>query len=156
MKNSLVKPDFEKLQLTSRIIAQRLYNKIRDDAEKGDANAIYEWGNVFYFGMYDIKPNKETAFSLYRFAARKGNEFARFMLAGCYFDGIGHGRDCKKAAHEFKLLAQAGWNECWRLLGLCYEQTGHFKKAQAAFDMAKRHGDESVDKDLARLSNFKQ
>ena len=114
------------------------YCHVRDAAEKGNATDIYEYGNIFYFGLFGIRVDKKAAFSLYAQAAKKGHDYARLMVSLCRMTGCGCDIDYVRAAKGFKCLCDKGWDECWAWLGLCYAKTGHSKKADAVLRKAQK------------------
>ena len=66
-------------------------------AEKGNATAQVNLGNIYEFGMLDGDPNPELCFQWYRAAAEQGDLTGIFNYANCYHEGLGVEQNYEKA-----------------------------------------------------------
>lgn len=69
-------------------------------AENGDAEAEYELGRAYQWGIL-VQQNYPEALRWYQKAAEQGNTDARFSLAAMYFDGLGVTKNYGEAARWY-------------------------------------------------------
>ena len=62
--------------------------ELKEQAEKGDADAQFQLGDCYFFGLGISKDQAEGA-SWYRRAAEAGQMKAQFNLGGCLHEGLG-------------------------------------------------------------------
>ena len=135
-------------------IEAKIRRGIRDAAERGEPNAIYEWGNMFHYGMFGMRKCVDTSAILYRLAALRGHACAGLKWALCCYYGCGTKRNLVEAARWFAKSCKAGLKGCWFLLGNCYKNTGHSKKAMAAYEKAIRFDADEIEKIRNLLNRY--
>ncbi len=95
--------------------------KLRKDAEQGDALAQYNLG-CCYSGGHGVKKDPVEAVAWYRKAAEQGNDLAQFNLGQCYMNGIGVKKDPVQATYWLRKAAQQGNDFAQSRLGRCYAE----------------------------------
>ena len=76
-------------------------------AEKGDAEAQYNLGNLYRVG-HGFTENDKTAVKWYTFAARQGHASAQYFLGWMYADGEGVIQDNVRAHMWLNIAASSG------------------------------------------------
>ena len=76
-------------------------------AEKGDAEAQYNLGNLYRVG-HGFTENDKTAVKWYTFAARQGHASAQYFLGWMYADGEGVIQDDVRAHMWLNIAASSG------------------------------------------------
>ena len=76
----------------------------------GNASALYNLG-VFYENGDCVAKNYVKAVECYRKSAEKGEVYAQYALAECYFEGKGIDVDIDKAACWYKKAAVQGFKD---------------------------------------------
>ena len=99
--------------------AQRAFAAKKAEAAKGDPVAIYELGDLHYYGKGTGR-NHGAAFKAYTQAAAKGYVLAEANLGWMYERGQGTGRDYKKALEWYTKAAEKGHAESQANLGEIY------------------------------------
>lgn len=97
-----------------------LSDRLRTEAEKGDATAAYGLGWLYAMGAGTAKDEAE-AVRLYRKAADKGLPEAMSQLAGMYANGQGVGKDEREAVAWYRKGAEKNDAKALFNLGLMYE-----------------------------------
>lgn len=110
--------------------------ELRAAAEKGDAEAQFELGLYYEFGIC-VADDKMTAEKLFRQAAEQGHRAARAMCCG---EGYGVKKDAVKAITLFHQAAEAGdaWSQFW--LGSFYGANNAPEKSLHWFRKAAEQG----------------
>lgn len=74
------------------------YERSREAAAKGEADAQYNLGVMYYKGQ-GAKQNFKEAMSCFKLAAEQGNESAQINLGTMYYRGEGEVQDYVQAMH---------------------------------------------------------
>ncbi len=99
-------------------------NKIRKEAESGDAEAQFALGARYYFGK-GVKKDYAEAFSWFSKAAEKEHIKAEYNLGICFYYGKGVEKNFVKAVSWYKKAAEKGFPDAQYNLGKCLiEGTG--------------------------------
>ena len=77
-------------------------------AEKGNADAQFNLGYAYFFGL-GVEPDDNEAFRLYQLAADQGFPVAMFAVGDCYYLGRGVEKDLAKAAEWYRKSLDAGY-----------------------------------------------
>lgn len=96
------------------------YKSIKEHAEKGDLNAQYSLGLMFYRGQ-EVAQDVEKAAYWFTKAAEKGYIEAQRFLGLMYSIGKGVSKDEKQAAYWYTKVAEQGFPDDQFTLGLIYE-----------------------------------
>ena len=97
-----------------------MIHKIREAAERGDAEAAVKLGESYMKGE-GVERNEEEAVKWFRLAAEQGDADAQNRLGCCYWDGKGVSIDLRKAVKWWYLAAQQGHEEARNNLGEQHE-----------------------------------
>ena len=97
-ENHQVQEDKGNQQVTKK---QKAIQKLKDAAEKGDADSIYQLGILYDIGDGVLR-NKKKAFNYFAKAADMGLPLAQFRLATCYEYGRGVPVDVQLAKKWYK------------------------------------------------------
>lgn len=115
--------------------------------DEGFPEAMYELGRIYYFGDESMRLAQSymEAHSFYYLAAKKGHEYAQYLLGFMYFKGEGAARDLEKALYWLNESANKGVNEALDLLGrihhLGYDGiVRDYQKAEKFFQSAIKQG----------------
>jgi len=87
----------------------RLAASLREAAERGDAEAQYNLGRL-YFEVQDVPQHHAQAAAWYRKAAEQGNADAQYNLGGLYRYGLGVPQDYLQAYFWFEVAAAGKLN----------------------------------------------
>jgi len=93
----------------------KLFEKLKSDAESGSATANNELG-LYYFtdsesGNKDVSSSlKKQAFECFKVAGEKGLLVGNYNLANCYEYGIGIEKNIEEATRLFQKLKDMGCN----------------------------------------------
>lgn len=90
-------------------------------AEAGDAEAQYEAGLVYSWGVDSLQPDPEVAAAWLMKAADAGHSEAAFRLAAFYVDGYGVKQNAETAFQWFEKAASSGSGMAMFELGGMYE-----------------------------------
>ena len=94
--------------------------ELRTKAEKGDAQAQFELGQVFALGIFDVPTNYLEAAEWFRKAADQNWAKAQFTL-GVYCErGDGVAQDYAQAVDWYRKAAKQNYAPAQVNLGLCY------------------------------------
>lgn len=105
MKGSRLLPLFLSALLLAPAGFGQLRERLREKAEKGDAEAQFELGKMYEAGRGGLTKNFTEAERLYRLSAEQGDAFAQASLAILYRFGKGVPRDYVQAYLWFSLAA---------------------------------------------------
>jgi Sel1 repeat len=97
------------------------FNKLRQAAEQGDANAQFRLGTLYYKGQGVAQDYAEAA-RWYRKAAGQGQPEAQCYLGSLYALGQGVAQDYAEAVRWFRKAADAGNVDAQKALGVMYER----------------------------------
>jgi len=106
------------MTLSSPVAAQD-YNKGVAAAEAGDAEAQFNLGASYEFGL-GVPQDYKEAVKWYRLAADQGHADAQFNLGYMYDRGYGVLQDYKEAVNWYRLAAEQGVKYAHTSLGLMY------------------------------------
>lgn len=93
--------------------------KLKKDAERGNAEAQFSLGVKYYKGK-DVTKNLREAARYFKLAADQGNASAQSWLGECYFDGEGVQQNYQEAVKYLKLAAEQGKSRAQYYVGYCY------------------------------------
>ena len=93
--------------------------RIRKAAEPGDADALYELGERYYYGTGG-KKNTVQAVAWYRKAAELGHADAMYELGECYYYGTGVTKNMEQAVEWYRKATELGHAGAMYRLGGCY------------------------------------
>jgi TPR repeat protein len=96
-----------------------LFNQVKAQADKGDAEAQLQLGN-FYANGVGVAPDTSKAFKWHRKAAEKGLASAQYQVGMDYVNGDGVKSSRAEAVHWFRAAAEKGFGQAQLELGLCY------------------------------------
>ena len=96
-----------------------VFRSLKVDAEKQDAQALYELGLCYYLGL-GVQRNFEEAARAFHSAAERKQVDAISALGVCYMEGRGVEYSPGKALKMFKLGAKFQGAVALYNLGLCY------------------------------------
>ena len=83
-------------------------DEIRREANKGNAQGLYDLGCCYYNGSFGIEQDFKSAVEWFRKAADKGNSNAMYMLGCCYIDEEGVELDYIEGLKYLRLADQKG------------------------------------------------
>lgn len=113
-------------------------------AEKGNINAQFSLGILYYCGIGMKESNKETAFKYLKQAAINGHPKAQYCYGICLANGEGIRMNKSKAVRYFRLSAENGYDEaqyCYaRCLFNAFGIKQDYKEAAKYFRMAFEQG----------------
>ena len=95
------------------------FNDVLDRAEKGDAQAEYMVGRMYYYGN-GVTQDMEKAAEWQARAAAQGNVSAEYVLGLMYSTGEGVHKDKEKAVEWISKAAEQGLAEAQHALGMMY------------------------------------
>ena len=104
----------------SEYFFKMLYENLKNQVDKGDANAQFKLGYMYDKGQ-GIKQDYQKAFELYTKSAKQGNDKAQFNLGTLYRLGHGVERDVKKTVKWYTKSAKQGNPDAQNELGFLYE-----------------------------------
>lgn len=163
----------EKADLLKKILPQsdsslspdEQFQKLREDASAGDAEAQNGLGTLFYTGHaisrdasgkildYDL----ESAAAWFYRAAEQGHAAAQFNLGLMYAEGQGVPKDSTKAVELFTQAAEQGNVDAQNNLGVMYfvgeGVTRNVEKAKTWFEKAAAQGNEDAKSNLEAIRN---
>ena len=102
-------------------IEKRFKNYYEKAADKGNVNAQYYIGKLYYKGK-GIEKDYKKAFEYLKKAAEQGHVDAQYYLGKCYYDGKGVEKDYEKAFEYLKKAADKGHIDAQYNLGFCYAE----------------------------------
>lgn len=97
------------------------FAEFRPLAEKGDAEAQVDLGNLFMRG-WGVRQDYATAFDWYQKAAEQNNPIAQSKLGMLHYYGLGTVQDSEAAAKWFRRAADQGVSAAQSVLGNLYAQ----------------------------------
>ena len=110
----------EKSQENDSIIKNMLsFTHVLKEAKKGDADAQYKLGEMYYVGK-DVQKDDAKAEKWYRNAAEQGDANAQYNLGLMYNSGEGVPRDNAEALKWYSKAAEQGDANAQYNLGLMY------------------------------------
>jgi len=123
--------------------------ELKGKAADGDADAQYQLGDCYFFGL-GVKRDMVEGVSWYRKAAQAGQMKAQFNLGGCFHEGMGVEPDLMEAIRWWRKSAGQDFAPAEISIGDCYifgkglsqdEQEGvrWFRKAAAQNYPAAQH-----------------
>lgn len=128
-------------------------------ADKGDAQAAVQVGQVYFYGFYGEAVNMTRAFPYFYQAMLKGEETAEAFVGHMYYRGLGVEANPKKAFEIFKDGDFKKNHRCSNGLGLMYLRGDHVAKnlttAYRLFKTAADAGHPSAQFNLASLVMFR-
>ena len=124
------------------------------DANKGDPNAQFKLGEMYYKGNGTLQDHNE-AFKWYKKAAERGHTEAQFNLGEMFFKGHGVSRDCNETLKWFTEAAKKGHTNAQYMLGEMY-YTGNdipknYQEASKWFTMSAEGGNATAQRNLAQM-----
>lgn len=141
------------------------FQKLREDANAGNAEAQNGLGTLFYSGHaisrdasgkildYDL----EAAAAWFYRAAEQGHAAAQFNLGLMYAEGQGVPKDSTKAVELFTQAAEQGNVDAQNNLGVMYfvgeGVTRNVEKAKTWFEKAAAQGNEDAKSNLEAIRN---
>lgn len=144
------------------------FEKCRNKAFAGDAEAQRELGELYYLGN-GVQRDDSIAFSWYLRSAEKGNVQAHWEVGMCYHYATGVTKDYLKAAGSYRRAAEQGFVPAQISLAECYRKgIGVLKdevEALAYYSLAARTNDnarkdrDSLEKEMsspAREAGYKR
>lgn len=102
---------------------------MKEDAEKGDAEAMYKVGEIYSGNSYYLGSSKEyvnkikndqEAFYWIKRATEKGNESAKFRMAQLLIEGKGTSKNEPEGVKIIKSIADKGNSQAMEYLGKLY------------------------------------
>jgi TPR repeat protein len=130
------------------------FSMFRHYAERGDAEAQYVLGTLYYDGTGVTQDFKQAA-KWIQIAAEQGRTEAQLALGNLYFDGEGVTQDYEAAVRWYLLAAKKGNADAQFNMGYMYEYGFGVAKdcavAQEWYGRAASQGDEEAQ---ALLENF--
>jgi TPR repeat protein/CHAT domain-containing protein len=111
------------------------FQAIVEKAERGDAEAQYNLGMMYYFGE-GVTQNDIEAAKWFRKAAQQGHADAQFSLGGMYYLGEGVTQNDVEAAKWFRKAAEQGHADAYGSLGWLLTTQGKFDEAQSLTEKA--------------------
>lgn len=132
-------------------------------AEQGNAEAQYDLGTCYKYGLGVNKDEQKTFFWIEK-AAKQNYVYAQYALGICYFIGCGITEDETKAIYWIEKAAKQNLAKAQHSLGWCYAGghgvTRDYKKAEFWFRKAADKGFSAAKEDLEKLlseqSNYRQ
>ena len=100
------------------LVAQDI-NTLEQQAQKGDAEAQYNLGEMYAIGRV-VPKNYAQAHKWFRLAADQGNTDAQYILGLMYEEGLGVPQDYAQAVKWYRLAADQGYASAQYILGLVY------------------------------------
>ncbi len=117
----------EAQRLAREFKPQDIYTKALKEnralAEKGDADAQFKVGLMYYLGQ-GVQRDYFEAFNWFNKAARQGNPYAQYNVGYMYEKGEGTPQDYREAARHYRQAAERGNQLAQYTLGYMYEK-GH-------------------------------
>ena len=107
---------------------ERIYKEAHEGALKGDANAQFALGGIYYHGML-AKRDYLEAIKWYTKAAEQGHTKAQFNLGYIYFDGRGVKKNHDKALKWFLKAAKQHDAKSEIYVGRIYEEKQDYTNA---------------------------
>ena len=142
--------------LTLRAAAATDIEKLRLQAEAGDANAQFELGRAYQDGT-GIQQNDELAVDWYRKSAERDYAKAQNSLGVMYARGLGVNQDKAEALRWYKKAAKQGLPEaCFNIAISYYNGDGVAEDMSLAYAwmlVAKNSGDVQTDDALKRIAD---
>jgi hypothetical protein len=128
-----------KLNLGKRLLAgegvspdpQRGLQLMRESANAGHTAAIYEVGEVFFYGLHGIAEDEREAARWYLRGAESGHAASQWSLGVCLEDGRGVEPDAAAAVGWYRKAAAGGSPDAMVALGRCLSE-GHGARQDAA------------------------
>ncbi|EJK69688.1 hypothetical protein THAOC_09028, partial [Thalassiosira oceanica] len=118
---------------------------VQKRVSKGDAEAINDLGDKYYFGELGLAKNVPRAIELWMEAAELGSIDAHYELGNVYYDGDGVEDDKPKGIHHWQQAAMKGHVESRHNIGAVEHDNGNYQLAvQHWVISAKMGGDESL------------
>lgn len=93
--------------------------KIKQEAAKGNLDALYQLGFAYYTGK-NIEPDMNKAIECFRKSANQGHVQSIQALGVCYANGDGVAKDLEKAVFWYQKGADLGFDQSKYNLALCY------------------------------------
>lgn len=113
-------------------------------ADKGNVNAQFSLGILYYCGIGMKSPNKSASFRYLKAAALNGHAKAQYCYGICLANGEGVKMNKTKAVRFFRLSAENGYDEAQYCYGRClFNAFGikqDYKEAAKYFKMAFEQG----------------
>lgn len=130
--------------------------QLRPLARKGNAEARYLLGRLYYYGNAGIAEDHAESARWFARAARQGHAAARYKLGGMYFSGRGVARDDALAVRWWHCAAAQGQAESLNNLGALFALGRGVPRdlpmAHALQTLAEEHGDEQAADNLRAKS----
>lgn len=101
---------------------------LREDAEKGEAEAQLKLAGYYALGQGGLEQSYEKTFYWTNKAAEQGNTVAQAIIGNSYFLGRGVIQSDEKAFYWAKKSAEQGFPDAQYLLALCYNEGKGVKK----------------------------
>ena len=100
------------------LVAQDI-NTLKQQAQKGDAEAQYNLGEMYAIGRV-VPKNYAQAHKWFRLAADQGHAKAQTILGAMYEEGLGVPQDYAQAVKWYRLAADQGDASAQNFLGYMY------------------------------------
>ncbi|TVR49807.1 MAG: sel1 repeat family protein [Rhodobacteraceae bacterium] len=135
------------------------YERLKSEAERGDTDAIYDLGVIYYLGTMarhgGPERDEERGLELFRPLAEAGHAQAQWRLGWAYEMGSGVERDAETAYRLYTEAAAQGFIHAKQTLGKLYiDGRGTEPDYDRAYDLLRAAADADVVRamiDLARL-----
>ena len=99
---------------------RKLFEELRSQGEKGDAQSQLKLGGAFEFGSFGVAKDAAEAVKWYRKAAEQGNAAAQSNLGLCYYEGEGVAKDAAEAVKWYRKAAEQDYAAAQSNLGALY------------------------------------
>ncbi|MEW6164614.1 MAG: tetratricopeptide repeat protein [Pseudomonadota bacterium] len=121
---------------------------LRPRAERGDAEAQYRLGRLYYYDAPGVPRDYRLAFRWFRLAALQGHAGAQYKLGGMYFSGRGVAADDRQAVVWWSKAAAQFQPESLNNLGALFANGRGVARdplmAYALQTLAHAHGEENA------------
>lgn len=127
---------------TMKLMKNRAYLSAKSGAEKGNANAQFSLGGIYYHGIFSDK-DYDKAIEWFTKAAAQGHTKAEYNLGDIYYHGRGVAVDYKKSYEWFLRAADDGDSKARLYLArMNYEGLGVAQDYEEAFSWFKKLADD--------------
>ncbi|KAG7193031.1 uncharacterized protein KQ657_001146 [Scheffersomyces spartinae] len=100
-----------------RILLKEAHKYLRRLSDKGYSEAQYLLGDAYSSGAFGKVENRD-AFALFLHAAKHGHTESAYRASHCYEEGLGTGRDARKAIEFLKMAASKNHSAAMYKLGI--------------------------------------
>lgn len=118
-------------------------------------NCLFEMGNVYMYGSFNVQKNSGKAYDYYMKVALKGHTEAEYKVGSMNFRGDGVGRNDETAFKFMKKAADKGHILGQRSIGIMYESGWGVKKNETEainyYKKSAKQGDQASVQQLKKL-----